>query len=214
MNFTKEQKSILIGTILGDAYLQKTGKKNSRLRLEHGKKQKEYLLWKVSKFPCLFQGKSKYVKRQHPLSQKIYEYWRHQSSSTPELGKWRKIFYQNDKKCIPDNLETILEDPLSLAVWYMDDGYYYDRDKISCLYLGRIEKKQAQIVQRVLMKNFRIISRVVDKKRKGFVIYFSPEETLKLHRKIDKFVLPLFHYKLRVVNPFDPVTTDPYMGES
>ena len=34
------QKQILYGTILGDGYLQKTGEKNARLRLEHGEKQK------------------------------------------------------------------------------------------------------------------------------------------------------------------------------
>ena len=46
MKFTKLQKAILAGTLLGDAFLQKTGVKNARLRLEHGERQKEYLLWK------------------------------------------------------------------------------------------------------------------------------------------------------------------------
>ena len=45
----QEIKSAIIGMILGDGYLQKTGEKNARLRLEHGYKQKEYLLWKTEK---------------------------------------------------------------------------------------------------------------------------------------------------------------------
>lgn len=196
MKFSKEQKAILIGMILGDAYLQKTGKKNARLRLEQGARQKDYLFWKISKFPKLFQGKPKYLERKHPLSGQIYKYWRHQSNSTPELGKWRKLFYPNGKKHIPENLKDLLTDFLSLAVWYMDDGYYYGRDKVSYLYLGRVDKKEAEIANNVFEKNFGIFSKTLDKKQKGFALYFSPSETIKFHKKIEKFILPLFNYKI------------------
>ena len=207
MKFSKEQKAILIGTILGDAYLQKTGTKNARLRLEHGYKQKDYLFWKVSQFPKLFQGQPKYLERKHPLSHQIYKYWRHQSNSTPELDKWQKIFYENGKKQIPANLADLLRDPLSLAVWYMDDGYYYPRDRVSYLYLGRVSKKEAELANTALEKNFKIFSKVLDKKQKGFALYFSRNETIKFHKTIKKFVLPIFNYKL-----LDPVTTDPLNG--
>ena len=32
---TKKQKEILTGMVLGDCYIQKTGKKNARIRMEH-----------------------------------------------------------------------------------------------------------------------------------------------------------------------------------
>ena len=196
MKFSKEQKSILVGMILGDAYLQKTGKKNARLRLEQGARQKNYLFWKISKFPKLFQGKPKYLERKHPLIGEVYKYWRHQSNSTPELGKWRMVFYPDDKKHIPKNLADLLRDPLSLAVWYMDDGYYYDRDKVSYLYLGRVDKAEAEIAQLAIEKNFGVSSKVLDKKQKGFALYFSPSETIKFHKIIKKFILPFFDYKI------------------
>jgi hypothetical protein len=196
VKFTKEQKAILIGTILGDAYLQKTGKKNARLRLEHGGKQRDYLFWKVSQFPKLFQGKPKYLERKHPLSSQIYKYWRHQSNSTPELGKWHARFYEGGKKRIPDNLSDLLQDPLSLTVWYMDDGYYYPRDKVSYLYLGRVSKNEAEIVKIMLEKNFKIFPKVLDKKQKGFAIYFSHKETKKMHELIRQYVIPSMQYKL------------------
>lgn len=196
MKFSKKQKSILTGMILGDAYLQKTGKKNARLRLEHGAKQKEYLLWKINEFPRLFQGKSKYLERNHPLTGKIYKYWRHQSNSTPELGKWQAIFYRNGEKHIPENLVELTEDPLTWAVWYMDDGYYYQRDKVSYLYLGRINRDEAEIIKKAILKNINVFCRLLDKKRKGFALYFSPAETVKFHKKLKEFILPLFRYKL------------------
>ena len=44
----QRQEDLVIGMILGDAYLQKTGKQNARLRLEHSIMQKAYLEWKIS----------------------------------------------------------------------------------------------------------------------------------------------------------------------
>jgi len=194
ISLSKEQKSILFGIILGDGYLQKTGQKNARLRLEHGKDQKEYLLWKVRKLGKLFQGKPKYLERIHPISKRKYCYWRHQSQSAPYLGKLRKIFYSDGKKKIPENLEKYLT-PLTLAVWYMDDGYYYLRDRCSYLYLGNVSKEEAEIVAQTLLKKFNISSRVKQKK-KGYAIYFSPKEARKLKNLIKGHILSQFNYKL------------------
>ena len=194
ISLSREQKSILFGIILGDGYLQKTGKKNARLRLEHGEQQKEYLLWKVRKLGKFFQGKAKYLERIHPITKKKYCYWRHQSQSTPYLGKLRKIFYPEGKKKIPEKLEKYLT-PLTLTVWYMDDGYYYLRDRCSYLYLGNVSEKEAKIVTRVLSEKFVIAARVKQKK-KGYAIYFSPEETQKLKNLIKGHMLSQFKYKL------------------
>jgi len=198
MQLTKKQKAVLIGTVLGDAFLQKTGEKNARLRFEHGEKQKEYLLWKVKIFGRLFQGKPTYTERKHPKSKKVYKYWRHQTSATPILGKWRKVFYTGLKgeKKIPENLEELLKEPLALAVWYMDDGYFYQIDRNSYLYLGRVSKQEAQTAQRTIKNNFDIRARVYDKKQKGFALFFSISETKRLHKLIASEIIPLFDYKL------------------
>ncbi len=194
ISLSRDQKSILFGTILGDGFLQKTGEKNSRLRLEHGKNQKEYLLWKVKKLGNLFQGKPKYLERIHPISKRMYGYWRHQSQSTPYLGKLRKIFYPEGKKKIPEDLEKYLT-PLALAVWYMDDGYYYPRDRCVYLYLGNVSQKEAETVTQVLLKKFDIVTQVKAKK-KGYAIYFSPQETQKLKNLIKDHIFYQFNYKL------------------
>ena len=194
ISLSKKQKSILFGIILGDGYLQKTGKKNARLRLEHGRNQKEYLLWKVEKLGRFFQGKPKYLERIHPISRRKYSYWRHQSQSTPYLGKLRNIFYPDGKKKIPEDLEEYLT-PVTLAVWYMDDGYYYLRDRCSYLYLGNVNQKEAETVAQTLLEKFDITTRVKSKK-KGYAIYFSPKETQKLKNLIKSHILHQFNYKL------------------
>lgn len=190
----REQQQVLFGIILGDGYLQKTGEKNARLRLEHGYQQKEYLFWKVEKLKPLFQGKPKYLERIHPLTKKTYKYWRHQSQSTPYLGKLRKIFYPDGKKIIPENLEKHIS-PITLAVWYMDDGYYYQRDKCGYLYLGNVSEREANIVYDAILKKFGIETRIKVKK-KGFAIYFPHSQVEKLKLLIKSLIIQYFNYKL------------------
>ncbi len=196
MNLTKKQKSAIVGMILGDGYLQKTGKRNARLRLEHREDHYDYLIWKTKLLPNLFQGKPKFVQRIHPLTKKIYRYVRHQSNSSPYLGKLRRLFYQEGKKIIPENLEKLLRDDISFAIWYYDDGYYYKRDQCFYLYLGKVKRKEADIASLALKKKFDLYSRVLDKKNKGFVLYFPSTEKEKIKKILEKYYLPVMVYKI------------------
>lgn len=198
MKLTQKQESILLGTILGDGYLQKTGIRNARLKLEHGEAQKEYLLWKGRQFPRLFLGKPVYLERTHPKTNHVYKYWRWQSNSTPILGKWHSLFYANGRKCLPKDLVKILSQPLALAVWYMDDGSFYqnNHNRYSMIYLGRVSPEEAEIAQTAISQNFKINTKIYDKKKKGYALFFSVAETRKLHDLIRPYTLPLFNYKL------------------
>ena len=98
MKINKEQESALIGMVLGDAYLQKTGERNARIRLEHRADHSEYLVWKTRLLPQLFQGKPIFLNRKHPKTQRIYSYVRQQSNASPYVGKIRKLFYPDGKK--------------------------------------------------------------------------------------------------------------------
>lgn len=198
MKLTRRQEAILLGTILGDGFLQKTGSKNARLRLEHGAGQKEYLLWKGRQFPRFFLGKPAHLKRIHPKTKKVYEYWRWQSNSTPVFGKWRDLFYPDGKKRIPEELGQMLKSEISLAVWYMDDGYFYCKGSNCCsyIYLGRVSEKEAEISASAIFTNFKIRPKVYDKKKKGYALFFSVPETKKMHDLIRSHILPEFEYKL------------------
>ena len=196
MNFTARQSAILAGTILGDAFVQKMGSKNARLRLEHGEKQEDYLLWKGQQFPKLFNGSPERLERVHPQTKKTYTYWRWQSNATPELGYWRAQFYPEGKKRIPENLAEMIREPIALAVWYMDDGYYSPEQKHSFLYLGRVSKGEAEIAAEAIQCNFDITVKIYDKKEKGFALFFSVAETKKLHALVAQDVVPSMRYKL------------------
>ncbi|MBI4137397.1 hypothetical protein HY469_05035 [Candidatus Roizmanbacteria bacterium] len=197
------QKAILVGMILGDAFLQKTGQKNARIRLEQSEKQREYLVWKAHQFPEFFQGKPVTLTRTNPVYQKTYSYVRWQSNASPEIGKYRYEFYQDSKKIIPTILPKLLRDPISLAVWYMDDGYLYHRDIMAYIYIPRLTSEECNILLTTLDKNFGLQPRIVMKKRGEYVLSFNVTETKKLLSLIAQFVIPSMRYKL-----LDPVSTE------
>lgn len=204
----RQQKAVLVGIILGDAFLQKTGKQNARIRLEHSDKQKNYLIWKAGFFPEYFQGKLNELSRLNPVYKKVYNYVRWQSNSSPEIGKFQRIFYKNGKKIIPDSLKELLIDPLSLAVWFMDDGYLYQRDKIAYIYLAKHTGPEIEILLKTLKENFNLLPILKIKKTGSRVLIFSVEETKKFLKLIESYIVPEMKYKL-----LNPVSTSRHKRE-
>ncbi len=192
---TSKQKSALIGMILGDVYLQKTGKYNARIRFEHSINQKEYLEWKVSLFKDYFQGKIQILDRFHAKWDNTYTYVRAQSYSSPEFGKFQRVFYKDSKKIIPSSFKMLFKRSLSLAIWFMDDGYYYPRDKMSYIYIPNYDEESILNLTSSLKENFNLIPSLKLKK-KGLVLSFNVSETKKLMQLIQKHVVASMNYKL------------------
>jgi len=197
MGLNRRQKEAIIGFILGDAYLQKTGEKNARLRLEHSVKQKEYIFWKYELLKEWMQSPPKLVRRFNPVWKREYCYYRCQSHASPHFGKMRQLFYDNDsRKIIPDSVISFLKSPLTLAVWFMDDGYLYHRDKTAYMYLSQYGEKQVNLIKEALSRNFGLAVLVKIKKNKYPCFIFPVAETKKLMKIISPFVIPFMKYKL------------------
>lgn len=206
VRLTSNQKQVLTGMVLGDAYLQKTGKRNARIRLEHSSKQKDYMVWKASHFPKLFQNVEKptVLRRYNETFGKTYEYVRLQSSASPTIGEFRQKFYDeiSGKKIIPADISRLMSKPISLAVWFLDDGYYYPRDKMAFIYLPNLSEEGFQLLLNALKHNFDLAPKL-KKKKKGWCLSFSVVETRKLMNLIRPHVIDSMAYKL-----LDPVSTD------
>jgi len=95
---TQKQKEVLIGMILGDAYLQKTGSNNSRLRLEHGALQEEYLGWKVNIFKNYFHTKIQFLERYNPVWKKHIIMFGSNQLQVQNSEKCKRFFIKNLKK--------------------------------------------------------------------------------------------------------------------
>ena len=182
--------------ILGDAYLQKTGSKNARIRLEHGFIQREYLAWKVGQFSEFFSTKLSTLQRYNPVFGKTYTYVRAQSYASEEFGKFRTLFYSlSGVKTLPENFVEFFTKPSSLAVWFMDDGYYYKRDRIAYIYLPNYDEVSFRKLLEALSSNFSLFPRL-KKKSKGWCLVFTVKETDELVRIIKPYIIKCMEYKL------------------
>ena len=122
MQITSRQDAIILGTLLGDGCLERNGTW-TRLRLEHGSSQKSYLEWKNEELKSLITGSVMKMHYYHKINKRFYDSVRAYTFSDKMFDYYRNIFYFNKKKVIPKNIESLLVNPLSLAVWFMDDGY-------------------------------------------------------------------------------------------
>lgn len=198
MKLSSKQKAIIYGLALGDAYLQKTGEKNARLRIEHSYKQKDYVEWKYQQLRTLFASKPKVIARVHPKSKRTYQYVRLQSHSSPFLGALRRLLYDSSgKRIVKEGLEKILNSALTLAVWYMDDGYYYARDKSAHIYIPQLRTKEINHLVDVLVRQYHIKPTWYCRPdRKVCQLNVTGQEKEKFFRLVKPYVLPFFNYKL------------------
>jgi len=110
VQLTSRQKELIIGSILGDAYLVKTTR-GFAFRESHSIKQKTYVDWKYRQLEGFTNSP--------PATHKYCYYFR--TISHPFFSELREIFYVGRCKIIPPQLEDWLT-PLVLSVWIMDDG--------------------------------------------------------------------------------------------
>ena len=198
MKLTFKQKAILYGLVLGDGYLQRTGEKNARLRLEHSYNQKEYMYWKYDQLKNVFADKPKKIARIHPKTKQTYKYLRLQSHSSPIFGKLHtKLYDSTGKRKVTEDIKKLLKHPLSLAVWYMDDGYYYRRDKSAHIYIPLLPEDQIKLLIDALLENCGLMPGWYCRPdRKGCQLNFVGKEKDKLFDCIRPYILPCFNYKL------------------
>ena len=114
---SKEQKSLLIGLLLGDGTISS----NYVFKLSHSEAQREYLEWKVdllNKFGFKNNGVKEYISTcgYNKGGKVLYS----QMSINPTIKALRRTVY-TPKKRITRRLLNWLT-PLGLAIWYMDDG--------------------------------------------------------------------------------------------
>lgn len=195
-NLSLKQKEVLIGTLLGDATLELNGR-YPRLRIDHSLKQKSYVEWKYKIFQSLTTRKMKYLSRLDSIRMKRYHHCKFDTISTPLLSEYYTKFYPNKQKQIPKNIVRILRSPLSLAVWYMDDGYKRNDCNALRINTDSFSFKEQELLVRCLKQNFMIDSKL-HRKGKFWNIYIpsSNSEAEKFCRIVKPYIIPEMEYKI------------------
>lgn len=204
MELTNRQMDILYGMILGDAYLQKTSRKSARLRVEHSLKQREYAEWKYDELEHIFQSEPQFIQRVHPVSHRTYKYVRLQSYASAFLGELRERFYKDKKKIVPIEINSLIQCSLTIAVWYMDDGYYDKRDNSAHIYLQAFDPPSIQKLIDAFKEQLGIECKAYCRPdRKACQLNFRSVYKNRLFEYIEPHLVELMRYKVSL----DPVTT-------
>lgn len=160
---SSRQKAIILGNVLGDGHLQISANgESTRLRFTHSMKQKEYVRWQYKNLDWL----CKKVKEPYETkTKKGYSECIAYTSYQAELLTYHKFFYQATgldkpkyRKIVPENLSKHLKDPLSLMVWYLDDGTLRDDTGACRLATQSFTEEENWILQDCLQKNFNVKS--------------------------------------------------------
>jgi len=131
---TERCKEIFIGTLLGDSSITKYRRNvesikilNSRITCGHSLKQKEYVLY-LKQLLEIEGMKMNYTETNRIFNSNIegrlittYGRCDLSTSRNIEFNNWRNVWYPNNVKIIPKNIENYFT-PLCIAIWFMDDG--------------------------------------------------------------------------------------------
>ena len=180
-----------MGTLLGDGGIRLKGK-SARLHIKHSLKQLKLVEYKRKIFENITGMRVRLFS--HQVKQKDYNFAEFVTLNHPEFLKYYRLFYPNSKKHVPTMINKILGDPLSLAVWFMDDG--------SAEYAGAslqthsFSKGETDKLRGAIKLNYGI--ETGKRKNKGrWIIYFSKASMPRLRNLIGKIMLKEFLYKLR-----------------
>lgn len=191
---TERQQAIIIGTLLGDGHLEKNGL-HVRLKIDHGNKQSDYVQWKYQELKTIAAKEPVCVKFFDKRTQQVYIHLRFATKSLSILDYFKDLFYDGRRKIVPPNLEELLNSPLSLAVWYMDDGYLRKDCKALHLNTQGYSENEQKVLQGCLERNFGVVTRVHWARGKP-KLYIPSEMTEKFCGIIRSHIIPEMYRKL------------------
>jgi recombination protein RecA len=190
------QWEVILGSLMGDGALSPTRSGGgASFRLGHGAKQEAYADWKASLLGNIGQSRSTNAR-----GAVFYDF-----SPLPELAELRGAVYIGGKKVFSHEYLKQLT-PLSLAIWYMDDGTFAVRAKglqertrdgsgRSDICVAAMEPTTRIRLMAYLSDTWGIVPKLITRAGKA-VFVFGKDETAKLHALIAPYVHPSMQYKL------------------
>ena len=181
------QKSIIIGSLLGDGYLRIVpGRKNAFLEVNHSIKEKAYVDWKYQNLKNLVRTPPK--SRKGNGERIAYRFF---TCQYPELTELYRGFYQGREKIFP-YLEL---DSLMIAMWFMDDGhksyrtYYLNTQQFNYL-------SQKKLIE--MLKNQYRIDSSLNRDKKYYRIRIKQNSAKIFYDIISDYVISSMRYKLEL----------------
>jgi hypothetical protein len=185
-SLTQLQKSIIIGSLLGDGYLRIVeGRKDALLEMNHSYSQKEYVDWKYKMLQSICASSPK--SRKGNGTRIAYRFTTRQHS---ELTQIFTLFYTDKVKRIPDGLVL---DPIMLAVWFMDDG---SRCRAQDVYLNTQQFALEDQQNCLAMLSQMGIDASLNKDKEYKRVRVKTSSIPTLFRIISPYIIPSMAYKI------------------
>lgn len=180
------QKSVIIGTLLGDGYIRIIpGRQNAFLEINHALSQREYVMWKYDVLKGIRAGIPK--ERSGNNLRKAFRFYTKQSK---ELTSLHLMFYRDKEKIIPEDLAL---DPIMLAVWFMDDG---SRCRDSDVYLNTQQFNEESQKTLIRMLSDIGLEATLNKDKQYQRIRFFKKSIPVLFNLIKPYIIPSMKYKI------------------
>ncbi len=192
------QRSILVGTLLGDGHLETQDKgKTYRLKIEHQLAQKDYLEWIYNQFKEWAPSGVRTRIKKNGYTYVLFDTYSHGA-----FRFYAQQFYPSGKKEIPKLIEKLL-DPMALAIWFMDDGSWKsDKHKTFIIHTLGYSKKDLESIQTICKKKFGLETSLHAQKGKYWRLYIKSESAEKFRELIQPYTsqIPSMQNKMGNIN--------------
>lgn len=192
--FTQEQKEMIVGTLLGDGCISPHGRKNKsyRLMIGHCEKQKDLVFWKKAMLGNFVNVVSKREdKRKNSI---MYTF---NTVVHDEFKFYYNLFYENHQKIIRTELINYVT-PLSIAVWFSDDGSI-NKNVNMRLATDGFTKKENEFLQEMLKTKFGIRCKIctyIRHENEFHFLSFNKVNSELLTELIKPYVIDCMKYKI------------------
>jgi hypothetical protein len=193
LTMSDRQKQLLEGMLLGDGHLERQkGALAARLKIEHSVNQAAYVAWKHDEWRDWVSTPPRERQKRNRLGT-VSTNIGFSTLSHVELERFRERFYRDRRKVVPEDLELT---PLSMAVWFMDDG---SRKSSQCrgLYLNTqsFTAAEVQLLRWVINRDIGVETSV-RKQPDGLQMYIPSPSVADFIAVIFCNLLPSMMYKL------------------
>jgi hypothetical protein len=193
LTMSDRQKQLLEGMLLGDGHLERQkGALTARLKIEHSVKQAAYVAWKHNEWRDWVSTAPRERQKRNRLGTASTNIG-FSTLAHVELERFRERFYRDRRKAVPEDLELT---PLSMAVWFMDDG---SRKSSQCrgLYLNTQSFTAAEVeLLRCVISRDIGVETSVRKQSDGLQMYVPSPSVADFIAVIVENLLPSMMYKL------------------
>ena len=203
---TSDGQAALLGLYMGDGSISKKD-----FRITHGPKQRFYNDWLRDKFRAAFYATKEGTFYWNKFTQKMMD---HSGTSNVTIPLVVDLWPDFTKLAHPKKITDWVLDrltPLSLAIWYMDDGSRSPQYEQTALATHGFSAQECLLIQKALKERFGIETSVSE--HGGHYLLKSTRD--KFFKLIAPYVLPEFDYKMeiqyRTIPKIDPIFVEDHL---